>query len=103
MLHDSKIVVMTSRWEGTPMVALEAIALGVPIVSTPTDGLKVLIRNGENGFLSDNNEEFADILINVLQDDELRSKLSQGQLARSKEVNNIDNYKATLKKVYGII
>ena len=85
------------------MVALEAIALGVPIVSTPTDGLKVLIRNGENGFLSDNNEEFADILINVLQDDELRSKLSQGQLARSKEVNNIDNYKATLKKVYGII
>ena len=103
MLHDSKIMVMTSRWEGTPMVALEAIALGVPIVSTPTDGLKVLIRNGENGFLSDNNEEFADILINVLQDDELRSKLSQGQLARSKEVNNIDNYKATLKKVYGII
>ena len=102
MLHDSKVMVMTSRWEGTPMVALEAIALGVPIVSTPTDGLKVLIRNGENGFLSDDNEEFAKLLIKVLEDDSLREKLSKGQLARSKEVNNIDNYKATLKKVYGI-
>ena len=103
MLHDSKIMVMTSRWEGTPMVALEAIALGVPIVSTPTDGLKVLIRNGENGFLSDDNEEFANLLIKVLEDDQLRQKLSQGQLARSKEVNNIDNYKAKLKEVYNII
>ena len=102
MLHDSKIMVMTSRWEGTPMVALEAIALGVPIVSTPTDGLKVLIRNGENGFLSDDNEEFAQLLIKVIEDDALRNRLSQGQLARSKEVNNIDNYKDTLKKVYGI-
>ena len=100
MLHDSKIMVMTSRWEGTPMVALEAIALGVPIVSTPTDGLKYLVKNGVNGFLSDDNEEYADILIKVLTDDELREKLRQGQLARSEEVNNVEKYKATLRSLY---
>lgn len=102
MLHDSKIMVMTSRWEGLPMVALEAIALGVPIVSTPTDGLKDLIRNGENGFLSDDDNEFADILVKVLSDESLRATLVEKQHARSKEVNNIDNYKATLCKIYGI-
>lgn len=84
------------------MVALEAIALGVPIVSTPTDGLKDLVRNGENGFLSDNDEEFADILVKVLSDESLHASLVEKQHARSKEVNNIDNYKATLCKIYGI-
>ena len=82
------------------MVALEAIALGVPIVSTPTDGLKYLVKNGVNGFLSDDNEEYADILIKVLTDDELREKLRQGQLARSEEVNNVEKYKATLRSLY---
>ena len=28
-------MIMTSRYEGTPMVALESLALGTPIVSTP--------------------------------------------------------------------
>ena len=49
ILHDAKVMVMTSRWEGTPMAALEALALGVPIVSTPVDGLKDLISNDVNG------------------------------------------------------
>ena len=53
ILNDSKVMVMTSRWEGTPMCALESLAMGVPIVSTPTDGLKDLIQDGVNGFLSD--------------------------------------------------
>ena len=45
ILHDAKLMIMTSRWEGTPMCALEAMALGVPIVSTPTDGLKDVVKN----------------------------------------------------------
>ncbi len=102
MLQDSKVMVMTSRWEGTPMVALESIALGVPIISTPTDGLKDLIRPGQNGFLSDDNNEFADLIIKVVEDDELRSKLSSNQLRRSEEVNNTENYKAKLSELYGL-
>ena len=39
ILKDSKVMVMVSRWEGTPIAALEAMSLGLPIVSTPTDGM----------------------------------------------------------------
>lgn len=39
LLKRAKVMLLTSRFEGTPMCALEAMALGVPIVSTPTDGM----------------------------------------------------------------
>ena len=63
ILHDSKVMIMTSRWEGTPMCALEAMALGVPIVSTPVDGLKDLVINDKNGYLSNDDEELASKIV----------------------------------------
>ena len=52
ILSKAKLMIMTSLWEGLPMCALEAIALGVPIVSTPTDGLREIVVDGITGFLS---------------------------------------------------
>ena len=67
ILNSSKIMIMTSIYEGTPMCALEAIALGKPIISTPTDGLVDLIKNGENGYLSNENSEIAEKIYEVLK------------------------------------
>ena len=44
LLECSKVMIMTSKYEGLPMTVLEAMALGVPLVSTPVDGLKDIIR-----------------------------------------------------------
>jgi len=49
---DASVVVMPSRWyENQPMVALEALARGVPVVGSRLGGLPELVRPGETGEL----------------------------------------------------
>lgn len=100
ILHDSKVMVMTSRYEGTPMCALEAMALGVPIVSTPVDGLKDLVINGKNGYLSDDDDELADKICEIVEDDKLHRQYSDFIQTQAKEINNIEKYKTEILKRY---
>ena len=46
------LLCITSRFEGLPMVALEAMAHGVPVLSFPLGGLPELITQGLNGWIS---------------------------------------------------
>ena len=51
-LLDSSFLLMTSRYEGFPMVLLEAAECGLPMVSYDCPkGPAEIIRNGVNGFL----------------------------------------------------
>ena len=101
ILHDSKVMVMTSRWEGTPMCALEAMALGVPIVSTPVDGLKDLVINGGTGLLSDDNFKIADELIRISTQPRQHDLLSDKSKIISNRINNLNSYRSAIMKGYG--
>ena len=45
------VLVVPSVLDGRPVVVLEALALGVPVIATAVGGLPALVHEGETGFL----------------------------------------------------
>ena len=93
-------MIMTSRYEGTPMCALEAIASGVPIISTPTDGLCELIENGKNGYIGYNNTEIVNTILMILNDKRKLQNLHSSTKETNDKINNINNYIQKVKIIY---
>jgi len=100
ILQSSKLMIMTSRWEGTPMCALEALAMGVPIVSTPVDGMCDLIVDDQNGYLSNDNEELAKRCSEIASNDALQKRLSDGAKQTADRMMNVESYRNAISAVY---
>ena len=43
-------LILTSKFEGLPMVFLESISRGIPVISSRFDGYDDVVKNGVNGF-----------------------------------------------------
>jgi glycosyltransferase involved in cell wall biosynthesis len=51
ILAASDIFVLTSRWEGLPLVIIEAMLAGLPVVATQVGGVSELVEDGVTGLL----------------------------------------------------
>lgn len=87
-LAHSSIYVLPSRYEGFPMVLLEATAMSLPIVAfdCPT-GPSEIVVDGKNGFLIPTYDEslFADRLSALMSDNELRNMMGQESFKISRQ------------------
>jgi glycosyltransferase involved in cell wall biosynthesis len=77
--HDVDLCLVTSRQEGGPKAVLEAMAAGVPVVTTRVGQAAELVRTGENGLLADVDdvEALAEAVLAVQESAELRTRLRQ--------------------------
>ena len=100
MVADSKAMILTSRWEGTPMCALEAMALGTPVVSTPSDGMKDLLEDGVSGYLTDDDEQMAQDLLKIFADRSHRELLAENAKKKFEKINNGEAYKQAILNCY---
>ncbi len=78
--HD--LFVLPSLFEGTPLTLMEAMASGLPIVTTATCGMRDVIRDGENGLLVPIRDAsaVANAVARLIADRSLRERL--GRAAR---------------------
>ncbi|NPB03436.1 MAG: glycosyltransferase family 4 protein [Thermotogae bacterium] len=79
VLARSWVVLNTSSKEGWGLVNMEAFASGTPVVGFKVPGMKDSVKDGYNGFLVEygNVEEAAKKVMLILEDTELRTKLSR--------------------------
>ena len=76
-LHAFDVFVLSTHYEGFPLVNLEAMAQRIPIVATAVDGIPEAIVNGETGFLyeHENAEQLTAALAKLLSDAAYRKKI----------------------------
>jgi len=81
--HD--IFINTSNFDNLPVSIIEAMALGLPIVSTNVGGIPYLVTSGTNGLLVPAGDENAmkDAVKQLLEDTAFTRKLSQQARAKA--------------------
>ncbi len=107
VLSKTQVYVLSSLYEGLPNSLMEALAAGVPSVSTdcPCGGPRMLIENGKNGILVPVGgvEELAEAIKELLRDPQRAEEMGQEARKRAKEYRTepiVKRWEEYAKKVF---
>jgi glycosyltransferase involved in cell wall biosynthesis len=79
LFRQAMLFVLPSYIENLPYALLEAMAMGLPLVTTPVGAIPEIVENGRNGFLIQPGDyvALADRIVKLLDNPELREKMSK--------------------------
>jgi glycosyltransferase involved in cell wall biosynthesis len=102
------ILMMTSDHEGTPMVLLEALALGVPVIAHSTGGIIEVLDHGKCGILVDDHTAcgYASQLAEIMDSSDRYAMRGQQAICRHLDTRfsatrNAEQYLSLYKKLTG--
>jgi glycosyltransferase involved in cell wall biosynthesis len=77
-LSSAAAALVPSSWENLPHAAVEALAVGTPVVATAVGGVPEVVRDGENGLLvpPGSSEALAAAMARLVADADLRDRLA---------------------------
>ncbi len=100
ILKNSKMFLLTSRYEGYPMCVLEAQAFGLPIVSPDLGELNNLVVHGQTGYIYETDTAAKSFIEELLADKEKYSKIRFKVVEFSSKYNDINKYGNIIETIY---
>lgn len=101
IMKSFKILCMPSRWEGFGLVAIEALALGVPVVCTNVGGLPEIVDESCGKVCEI--DGFYEVCLEMLHNSALLKQKSDGALVKAKRLDNINQYYNNIIKIYNAL
>lgn len=97
----SDMFLLPSQTESFGLAALEAMAVGVPVISSNTGGIPEVNKHGFSGYLSDvgNVDEMAENGISILKNDEVLNKFKQQAFQQAQKFS-LDKVVPEYEKLY---
>jgi len=77
LAEDYNIFINTTNFDNMPVSVIEAMALGLPVVSTKVGGIPYLIENGADGLLVEQNQvdDMVKAILSIKNNSALRTKI----------------------------
>jgi glycosyltransferase involved in cell wall biosynthesis len=96
------VFVLSSDWEGNPLSVMEAMASGLPIVSTAAGGVPDLFESGKEGFIVQpgDAEGLSHSMASLLGDQEARRSLGRAAARRAKENFDVSTMVQAYEELY---
>lgn len=84
-LLQSSIFALSSRWEGMPMVVLDALEAGIPVVAYDITAMGPMIENQVEGVIVEkfDTKKYADAIIDLIANADMRKELGINAASKS--------------------
>jgi glycosyltransferase involved in cell wall biosynthesis len=102
LLGAMDVFALSSDWEGNPLSVMEAMASGLPIVSTAVGGVPDLIASGREGLMVQPGDVqgFSDAMAWLLRSREVRQSLGMAAAQRARENFDVSTMVRAYEELY---
>lgn len=99
---NADIFLFPSYAEGFPIALLEAMASGLPVITTPVGGIPELVEDGVNGFLVKPGDinSMVDKIIELFRDEKSRKLIRNNNMDKIRKYYAIEKIDEELNKIY---
>ncbi len=103
ILQDSYAVMITSLNEGLPLVAVESMAMKVPVICTDVGAVREVIKDGVNGFVVPADEKvvesFVSCIHKLVRDPDTRRSIAENCRSSVMEEYSLDNFRRRYREL----
>jgi glycosyltransferase involved in cell wall biosynthesis len=101
-LQSSDVFLLPSHAEGQPIALLEAMATGLPVISTTVGSIPEVVKERTNGFLVNpgDTDSIIECLKKLAFDEDLRIRMGRQNALEAKEKYNLERVMTEIEHIY---